>query len=1009
MRYEKRIITDLEPVYFQPAANLYDLTPLSALSSINLLPFFKSANELFGTSTAVLSDVELAEQLLIENTAILNSLNFLTVGTSAYPNIYGAEPVIFRTYSNKPAIDFFVSTGNQGNYNGRIMMQVTDMRALTSNFNTYAYTLDINNCTVPFESYVYERWENPASTFDAITAPLTSNQFKQITCVPTLSSAYEGRLKQNLTCSVVQVSSNIMPLTQLVLQDDPYNFFPTWVSNISINLPNQKYYFDFPVLSSDSLDTYGTFFWLNSSADGEQPAWSYDPADVPSGTGYITFTLTAAPVQLKHKHLWTDDYAEYNMWVLGLSSDISIFTNDNRIVYYKQYNLDPDLFSYLHQDTRALFNPSDKVDALVTSTFSATNALWSTDLYSKTSRLHYLSASIMYMYWDGTPVLSSFISAVTAFASIYSNISAVHLKKGTYDSSFKISNINNYHGLHDINLPPGTTVEPETHQPPPISGYFTFFSVSANATYLDISKNTNLTTLDCSYNSLTSLNLSGTNATTVNCSNNHIEQLILSPRYNCSLRTLDASYNKLSSIESLNLPIISNLDLSHNQLTSFAVSSCYLNQLKLNSNNIQSFVELIPALTATNYFNRRIDLCLTTNPGYNTEIGFKLDSLAVQPLIWAPSSYLTPGIYAFARGNNLSYVCGNNYQANSLSLIDTKKNLQYFTGTDNYTLALSSNGILFGTGTGNNYQLGENSATSKSVFEVLFADKSFNKIVATNKKSLLLSGTDLYVMGSSDKLLSRYAALSCIAVSARDIFINNNLAGYIDTSDKLHISTTNKILRYEGFGFDVDLNDYYVGAQQLARRFLTINTISGVSCAAADTTSLMMQTADGLKIMGANKYSISSLLDEYNGVINRYEEPTALSAKTINNSIITNPKFSSIVAGKTHYVALSGNAVFGFGSNLKEQLGALPTYNFAAATLLHQLCIDSITPLYAQKICAGDYFSAVLSGSKVYVTGDNSMYQLKDTTGNISNFTVIDGNWSDVFCTSNTMFLISAV
>jgi len=1012
MRYEKHIITDFKPVYFQSAANLYDLTPLSALSSVNLLPFFKDANELFGTSTSVLSDIELTEQLFAE-TSNVSIVKLPTI--SAYPNVYGAEPVTFRTYSNKPVIGFYVSTGmQQGSYNGRLMMQITDMRALTSDFNIYVYTLDINDGrTIPFESYVYEPYESPTpSALGTINNTLTSNQFKQITCIPTLSSSYEGRIKQNLTCNTVQVSSDIIPLTELVLQDDPYEFFPTWISNTSIILPNQKYYFNFPVLSPDSLDMYGTFFWLNSS-DG-YPSWNYDPADVPTGLGYITFTLTAAPVQLKRK-AWYSGYdpSEYNMWVLGLSSNISVFTHDNKIVYYSNnptswYNmaLDPDLFSYLHQDMRALFNPSNKVNTLANSTFSATSALWSTDWYKKTSRILYLSASLMDVYY-GPPVLSSFIGAVTALASLFNNISSVHLKKGAYDSSSKISNIDNYNGLYDINLPSGTTAIPVAYQPPLTSGYFTFLSVSANATYLDISKNTNLRTLDCSYNLLTSLDLSGTNVMTVNCNNNRIKQLTFPSRYNCSLSNLDASYNNLSSVYSLNLPIISNLDLSYNQLTSFVVSSYNVNQLNVSFNNIQSFEEFIAALSATN-FKQNIKLSIANNPGYNAETGYKLDPFTVQPLIITPPSYYTPGIHSFVRGSNQSYACGNNYHAIALSLVDTKKNLQYFTGANNYTLALSSNGILFGTGSGSGYQLGTTSTFVKSTFVPLLSAMSFSKIVATNKKSLLLSGTDLYVMGSSNKLLTQYTTLSCIAVSARDMFTSNSLAGYIDTSGKLHISTNSANYRYgelnlSAFNFGISVNDIY---SKLSRVFLRINSVSNVSCAAADTQSLMIQAADGLKIFGTSRYS-----DADNTSTMFYKSLSAIpAAKTINNTTINNPVFSKIVAGDRHYLALSGNAVFGFGGNDKGQLGTPPTYDFAAATpCMHQLCTNSTTPLYAQKICVGDTFSAVLNGNKVYVSGDNSSYQLKDTSGNLSNFTEIDGNWSDVFCTSNTMFLVSAV
>ncbi len=84
---------------------------------------------------------------------------------------------------------------------------------------------------------------------------------------------------------------------------------------------------------------------------------------------------------------------------------------------------------------------------------------------------------------------------------------------------------------------------------------------------------TALTTLDCSGNSLTSLNLSAnTELTTLDCSNNSLTSLNLSA--NIALTTLDCYLNDLETLILGEKTALTTLDCSGNSLTSLDISSC---------------------------------------------------------------------------------------------------------------------------------------------------------------------------------------------------------------------------------------------------------------------------------------------------------------------------------------------------------------------------------------------------------------------------------------------------
>lgn len=89
----------------------------------------------------------------------------------------------------------------------------------------------------------------------------------------------------------------------------------------------------------------------------------------------------------------------------------------------------------------------------------------------------------------------------------------------------------------------------------------------------DIDRFSNLETLDCSYNSLTSLDLSkNRHLTSVNCMRNSLRSLSVA---GCKeLRTLDCSYNKLTTLDLSKTTGIVTVNCKRNSLTSLILTDC---------------------------------------------------------------------------------------------------------------------------------------------------------------------------------------------------------------------------------------------------------------------------------------------------------------------------------------------------------------------------------------------------------------------------------------------------
>lgn len=138
---------------------------------------------------------------------------------------------------------------------------------------------------------------------------------------------------------------------------------------------------------------------------------------------------------------------------------------------------------------------------------------------------------------------------------------------------------------------------------------------------LDVGRNIVLTTLDCSYNQLTSLIVYPmygiTNLATINCSHNNLSSLYLTGLY--YLRNLNCSYNKFSSLDLAICTYLQTLDCSSNNITGLIFPGPILSDL--NCSNNTNLTTLSLASTQ-----------LTSVKVNNTSLGFSMHEQLVDQL-----------------------------------------------------------------------------------------------------------------------------------------------------------------------------------------------------------------------------------------------------------------------------------------------------------------------------------------------------------------------------------------
>ena len=134
-----------------------------------------------------------------------------------------------------------------------------------------------------------------------------------------------------------------------------------------------------------------------------------------------------------------------------------------------------------------------------------------------------------------------------------------------------------------------------------------YLYISGDIPSLDLSNNTSLERLECSYNQLTSLDLSNNTALTyLICYGNQLTSLDLSN--NTTLTYLSCFDNQLTSLDLSNNTALTELSCSNNQLTSLDVSNCTaLTYLSCSNNQLTSLdVSNCTALTYLSCYNNQL-------------------------------------------------------------------------------------------------------------------------------------------------------------------------------------------------------------------------------------------------------------------------------------------------------------------------------------------------------------------------------------------------------------------
>lgn len=145
-----------------------------------------------------------------------------------------------------------------------------------------------------------------------------------------------------------------------------------------------------------------------------------------------------------------------------------------------------------------------------------------------------------------------------------------------------------------------------------------FYCNNNQLTSLNVSANTALISFDCSVNQLTGLNIAtNTTLTTLGCNNNQLTSLNLTA--NTALSILTCGSNQITNLNLALNTVLTSIDCGHNQLTALNVSSntslvtlsCYNNQItSLN----------VSAISGLKYLNCQVNQLTSLDVSLNTAL-----------------------------------------------------------------------------------------------------------------------------------------------------------------------------------------------------------------------------------------------------------------------------------------------------------------------------------------------------------------------------------------------------
>ena len=160
---------------------------------------------------------------------------------------------------------------------------------------------------------------------------------------------------------------------------------------------------------------------------------------------------------------------------------------------------------------------------------------------------------------------------LTSLATIPSNIRSLYCSNNKFSGAFNTSYRSSLNSLDISNNPNITSLNCSFD----------------NLTNINVAYCSGITSMNCNYNKLTSLSLTGCSAlTNLECNNNELTSLINMPN---TLAKLDCSKNQFTSLNVSNLSNLTELICSNNKLTSLDVSyKTKLTQLQADRNQLTS-------------------------------------------------------------------------------------------------------------------------------------------------------------------------------------------------------------------------------------------------------------------------------------------------------------------------------------------------------------------------------------------------------------------------------------
>jgi len=483
-------------------------------------------------------------------------------------------------------------------------------------------------------------------------------------------------------------------------------------------------------------------------------------------------------------------------------------------------------------------------------------------------------------------------------------------------------------------------------------------------TSLDLSQNTALTFLFCWTNQLTSLDVSGATAlTTLSCPYNQLTSLDVSVA--TALIELYCPSNQLTSLDVSGATALTSLYCSSNNITSIDLSNntnlttlhCFINQITTldvsNNTNLTDLRCSYNALTTLNVSNgNNVNMILLAN-GNNNLLCIEVDDVSWSTSNWTVAGTNIDAWMSFSTDCSTAFGCTDNcaINYNSLAIIDDSSCT--YPGSLLFTIACDSltwnNNTYFTSGTYTDTSTYSNGCINIDSLELIINNSTSNSTNATACDSYTWIDGNTYNSNGTYTYLG-YNLAGCQHTETLNLTINNSTSSAMsDTACSSYTWSTDGNT-YTSSGIYTSTGTNSLGCMHTDSLFLTITinnvnlfaTSSNVSCNGFIDGSLVATVTGGLS---PYQYSLGGGLSQTSGTFSNLTAGTySLDVTDINGCssnqsiIITEPNplfvnaFSTDVScfgycdGSTFSMPSGGTSPYSYlwsNGNITDNISAL--------------------------------------------------------------------------------------